>query len=46
VDVLVEVGDGTTHEAEFDRVDAGVARAFDAAVGTMGHHEVVVTGAD
>jgi hypothetical protein len=46
VDVVVEGDDGTTYEEESDRVDPGVARAFEATVGGTGRHEVVVTGAD
>ena len=46
VDVVVEGDDGTTYEEESDRVDAGVARAFEVTVGETGRHEVVVTGAD
>ena len=46
IDVVVEGDDGTTYEEESDRVDAGVARAFEVTVGETGRHEVVVTGAD
>jgi hypothetical protein len=46
VDVVVEGDDGTTYEEETDRVDAGVARAFEVTVGASGRHEVVVTGTD
>ena len=46
VEVVVAGDDGTTHAEESDRVDAGVARAFDVAVGATGRHEVAVTGAD
>lgn len=46
MDMFVEADDMTIHEAESDQVDAGVARAFEAVVGTTGHHNVVVTGAD
>jgi len=46
VDVVVEGDDGTTYAEESDRVDAGVARAFEVTVGASGRHEVTVTGAD
>jgi len=46
VEVVVEGDDGTTYVEESDRVDAGVARAFEVTVGATGRHEVVVTGAD
>ncbi|CDK38849.1 hypothetical protein [Halorubrum sp. AJ67] len=46
VDVVVEGDDGTTYEEESDRVDAGVARAFEVVVGATGRHEVAVTGPD
>ncbi|WP_424015295.1 hypothetical protein ACOZ35_04710 [Halorubrum xinjiangense] len=46
VDVTVAGDDGTTYEEESDRVDAGVARAFEVTVGASGRHEVTVTGAD
>jgi hypothetical protein len=48
VSVLVEVvdGEGTTYEENEDRIDSGVARAFDVTVGTEGRHEVTVTGDD
>jgi len=46
VEVLVEGDDGTTYEEESDRVDAGVARAFEVVVGETGRHEVAVTGPD
>ncbi|MFC7324013.1 hypothetical protein ACFQMF_05375 [Halorubrum rutilum] len=46
VDVVVEGDDGTTYEETSDRVDAGVARAFEVVVGETGRHEAVVTGAD
>jgi len=46
VEVVVEGDDGTTYAEESDRVDAGVARAFEVAVGARGRHEVAVTGAD
>ncbi|PAU84877.1 hypothetical protein CK500_04990 [Halorubrum salipaludis] len=46
VEVVVEGDDGTTYVEESDRVDAGVARAFEVTVGATGGHEVVVTGAD
>ena len=45
-DVVVEGDDGTTYAEESDRVDAGVARAFEVAVGATGRHEVAVTGPD
>jgi hypothetical protein len=37
---------GTTYADESDRIDAGVARAFDVTVGSSGRHEVTVEGAD
>jgi len=46
VDVVVEGDDGTLYAEETDRIDPGVARAFEAAVGTAGRHEAAVTGAD
>ena len=46
VEVVVAGDDGTTYAEESDRVDPGVARAFDVAVGATGRHEVAVTGAD
>ncbi|WP_434522052.1 hypothetical protein [Halorubrum sp. AS12] len=46
VDVVVEGDDGTTYAEESDRVDAGVARAFEVTVGDTGRHELAVTGAD
>ena len=46
VDVVVEGNDGTLYAEETDRVDPGVARAFEAVVGTTGRHEATVTGAD
>ena len=46
VEVLVEGDNGTTYKEESDRVDAGVARAFEVIVGETGRHEVTVTGAD
>ena len=46
VEVTVAGDDGTTYAEESDRVDAGVARAFEATVGASGRHEVTVTGPD
>ena len=46
VEVVVSGQDGTTYADESDRVDAGVARAFEATVGASGRHEARVTGAD
>ncbi|MFD1569056.1 hypothetical protein [Halorubrum laminariae] len=46
VDVVVRDDDGTTYEETTDRVDAGVARAFEVTVGATGRHEVVVSGGD
>ncbi|SFR50360.1 MULTISPECIES: hypothetical protein [Halorubrum] len=46
VEVTVTGDDGTTYEETSDRVDAGVARAFEVTVGATGRHEVAVTGAD
>lgn len=44
--VTVVDEDGTTYANESDRIDSGVARAFEVTVGTSGRHEVTVTGAD
>ena len=46
VDVVVEGDDGTTYEDDSDRIDAGVARAFEVVAGVTGRHEVAVTGPD
>jgi hypothetical protein len=48
VTVRVTVVDdaGTTYEDASDRLDAGVARAFEVAVGTDGRHEATVEGDD
>jgi len=46
VDVTVSGDDGTTYADESERVDPGVARAFEVTVGAAGRHEVAVTGAD
>ena len=46
VGVVVEGDDGRTFAEESDRVDAGVARAFEVTVGASGRHEAAVTGAD
>jgi len=46
VDVTVTDEDGTTYESTSDRVDAGVARAFQVTVGASGRHEAVVEGED
>ena len=46
VDVAVQGADGATYAEESDRVDAGVARAFEVSVGANGRHEAAVTGAD
>ena len=46
VEVVVAGDDGTTHAEESDRVDAGVARAFEVVAGATGRHEAAVTGAD
>jgi hypothetical protein len=40
VEVVVEGDGGTTYAEESDRVDAGVAPAFEVAVGARGRHEV------
>jgi len=45
-EVVVRGDDGTTYEAESDRIDPGVARAFEAVVGRTGRREVIVTGPD
>lgn len=44
--VTVVDASGTTYEDETDRIDSGVARAFEVVVGTEGRHEATVTGAD
>lgn len=46
VRVAVVDEEGTTYEDESDRIDSGVARAFEVAVGTEGRHEVTVSGDD
>jgi len=46
VEVVVEGDDGTTYAEESDRIDAGVARAFEVVAGATGRHEVRVTGPD
>lgn len=46
VQVTLAQDDGTVLANESDRVDAGVARAFDFTVGTSGRHEVTVAGED
>lgn len=46
VEVVVRGEDGTTYEEESDRIDPGVARAFEAVVGETGRREVIVTGPD
>ncbi|ELZ46212.1 hypothetical protein C464_11443 [Halorubrum coriense DSM 10284] len=46
VAVVVEGYDGTTYADESDRVDAGVAQAFEVTVGESGRHEAAVTAAD
>ena len=46
VQVDVVADDGTTYEDASDRVDSGVARAFEVVVGTAGRHVVTVTGND
>ncbi|WP_394296554.1 hypothetical protein [Halorubrum halophilum] len=44
--MVVRGDDGTLYLEETDRVDVGVARAFETTVGETGRHEVVVTGGD
>ncbi|SFS11798.1 hypothetical protein SAMN05216559_3946 [Halomicrobium zhouii] len=44
--VTVFDDEGTTYEDESDRIDSGVARAFEMTVGTSGRHEVTVSGED
>ncbi len=44
--VTVTGPDGETYEEETDRIDAGVARAFEVVVGESGRHELTVTGDD
>lgn len=46
VEVTVVDDGGTTYEDTSDRIDSGVARAFEVTVGTAGRHEVTVAGAD
>lgn len=46
VEVVVRGDDGTMYAEETDRIDPGVARAFEATVGQTGRHEVAVTGPD
>ena len=46
VEVVVAGDDGTTYAEESDRVDAGVARAFEVVAGAAGRHEAAVTGPD
>ncbi|GAB3417021.1 hypothetical protein GCM10027435_15230 [Haloparvum alkalitolerans] len=42
--VVVTGADGTTYEDEADRIDPGVARAFEVTVAASGRHEAVVSG--
>lgn len=46
VRVVVVDSEGTTYEDESDRVEGGVARAFEVPVGRDGRHEVTVSGDD
>lgn len=48
VSVRIEVvdDDGTRYEEESDRIDGGVARAFEVVVGSSGRHEATVSGED
>jgi len=46
IDVVVRGDDGTLYAEETDRIDPGVARAFEVTVDATGRHEVVVTGGD
>jgi len=46
VQVDVAGDDGTTYEDTSDRVDSGLARAFEVVVGTAGRHVVTVSGED
>jgi hypothetical protein len=48
ISVRISVVDeeGTTYEDESDRIDSGVARAFEVAAGAEGRHEVTVSGDD
>ncbi|WP_254838606.1 hypothetical protein [Natronomonas marina] len=46
VRVVVVDDDGTTYEDTSDRVEGGVARAFEVVGGTDGRHEATVTGDD
>ena len=45
-EVTVTGDDGTVYLDVTDRIDAGVARAFETAVGTEGRREVTVAGSD
>jgi hypothetical protein len=46
VQVDVTADDGTTYADESDRIESGVARAFEVVVGTAGRHVVSVAGDD
>lgn len=46
VEVVAKGDDGTTYAEETDRIDPGVARAFEVTVGETGRREVVATGVD
>ncbi|WP_066415115.1 hypothetical protein [Halorubrum aethiopicum] len=46
VEIAVRGDDGTTYAEESDRIDPGVARAFEATVAATGRHEVAATGDD
>lgn len=46
VEVVVRGDDETIYTERSERVDVGVARAFEATVGGTGRHEVTVTGDD
>jgi hypothetical protein len=46
VDVTIVDDEGTTYGDESDRIDSGVARAFEIPVGTDGRHEATVSGED
>ena len=45
-EVTVTGDDGVTYFEESDRIETGVARAFETPVGSEGRHEVTVTGGD
>ncbi|WP_226007010.1 twin-arginine translocation signal domain-containing protein [Natrinema salinisoli] len=46
VRITVTDEEGTMYEDASDRIDSGVARAFEVVAGTEGRHEVTVSGED